>query len=223
MNDVSVAGLYDVSQTRAAALFCGVSYPWAAMSRLSEFLAALCDTLSPEEFEQRENGVFVARDAQVADNAILTAPCIVDHEAELRCGAFLRGGVLVGRRAVVGNSCEVKNAVLFDRAQVPHFNYIGDSVIGYCAHFGAGAVTSNLKSDRSFVTVKAGDVWFDTGRKKVGAFVGDGAEIGCGAVLCPGAVIGKGATVYPQSVVRGFVPHNHIYKTATRVVKKEAR
>ena len=223
MENITVCGLYDLSRTRAAAIFDNVKYPWAILDRLEAFLAVLGRSLPREEFEERSPGVFVARDAVVAENAVLCAPSIVDHETELRPGAYLRGGVLVGKNAVIGNSCEIKNALLFDGAQVPHFNYVGDSVLGYYAHLGAGAATSNFKSDGSCVTIRAGDVCFDTARNKVGSFLGDGAEIGCGAVLCPGTIIGRSATVYPQSMVRGYVPPNHIYKDAGRIVRKQAR
>ncbi len=223
MEEITVSGLYNLSHTRAAALFSRVKYAWAILDDLEPFITLLCNSLPPEEFEQREAGVFVARDAMVSENAVLCAPSIVDHEAELRTGAYLRGGVLVGKNAVIGNSCEIKNALLFDGVQVPHFNYVGDSVLGYYAHLGAGAVTSNFKSDGSCVTIHVGDICFDTGRKKVGSFIGDKAEIGCGAVLCPGTVIGRRATVYPQSMVRGYVPPDHIFKDANRVIRKQLR
>ena len=223
MDEFTVCGLYDLSRTRAAAIFENVKYPWAILGCLEAFTAAIGRALPRDEFEEREAGVFVARDAVIADSAVLCAPSIVDHETELRPGAYLRGGVIIGKNAVIGNSCEIKNALLFDGAQVPHFNYVGDSVLGHYAHLGAGAVTSNFKSDGSCITIHAGDICFDTARKKVGSFLGDFAEIGCGAVLCPGTIVGRGATVYPQSMVRGYVPPNHIYKDACRVVRKQAR
>ena len=164
--------------------------------------------------------VWAAKTARIAKSAYLGGPCIIGPGTEVRHGAFIRGAALVGEGCVVGNSVELKNCVLFDGAQVPHFNYVGDSVLGWKAHLGAGAVTSNVKSDKSLVVVKAAGEELPTGRKKVGAMVGDGAEVGCNSVLCPGSVLGRGAQVYPTSCVRGYVPENHIYKAAGNIVAR---
>ena len=176
--------------------------------------------LAAAEYDQPQPGVWVAKTAKVAPTALLGAPCIIGPEAEVRHCAFIRGSALVGAGAVVGNSVELKNCILFDGAQAPHFNYVGDSILGVKAHLGAGAVTSNLKSDKSLVVVKNGEETIATGRKKLGALVGDGAEVGCNSVLCPGAVLGRGCQVYPASCVRGAVPAGHIYKGPGKLAKR---
>lgn len=196
------------------------TYPWEALAGLADFIRTLGASLPAAEYEQRAADVWIAKTAKVAPSAFLTGPLIVCPEAEIRHCAFVRGSVIVGAGAVVGNSVELKNCVLFDGVQVPHFNYVGDSVIGYRAHFGAGAVTSNVKSDKTLVVIRAGGVTLETGRKKVGAMLGDYAEVGCNSVLNPGTVIGCGSRVYPLSSVRGFVPENHIFKTQDQIVPK---
>ncbi len=217
MEALTVSALLDLQHTAAASLFAAKQYPWEVLDEIGDFLRALGAKLDPAVFEERLPGVWVARDAVVAPTACLTAPCIIDRQAEVRHCAFLRGNALVGKQAVVGNSTELKNVLLFDRVQVPHYNYVGDSVLGYHAHMGAGAVTSNVKGDGSPVTVHAGDEALPTGRKKFGAILGDGAEIGCNAVLNPGTVIGRGTRVYPLSMVRGFVPSGRIWKTGGEI------
>lgn len=220
MEALCPTALFDLDHTIAAPLFAGCRRPWEILPALREYLLALGARLDPAEFEEREPHVWIARDAVVAPTASLTGPCIVDREAEVRHCAFVRGSALIGKGAVVGNSTELKNALLFDRVQVPHYNYVGDSILGYLAHLGAGAVTSNVKSDRTPVTIRVGQTAVETGLKKLGALVGDGAEIGCGAVLNPGTVVGRGSTVYPLSMVRGFVPEHSIYKKRGEVVEK---
>ncbi|MBE6632850.1 MAG: UDP-N-acetylglucosamine pyrophosphorylase [Ruminococcaceae bacterium] len=187
-------------------------YPWEALEGLSEELYRLGRSLSREEYRQVEAGVWVARTARVAPTAVITAPAIIGAETELRPGAFLRGSTLVGRRCVVGNSTELKGCILFDGVQVPHYNYVGDSVLGYQAHMGAGAVTSNVKGDKSLVAVRSPWGTLETGRKKCGAMLGDYAEIGCHAVLNPGSVVGVSSRVYPLVSVRGTVPEGCICK-----------
>lgn len=204
--------LWDVSHTLAAPLLEKAEYPWLALGEIKAFILAIGPVLPRDEYEEREKGVWIARDAVIAPSALVGAPCIIGHEAEIRHCAFIRGSALIGQKAVVGNSTEVKNAILFDRVQVPHFNYVGDSILGFCAHLGAGAVTSNVKSDKSLVTVRHGEERLETGLKKMGAMVGDYAEVGCNSVLNPGTILGKHVMVYPLSRVRGVIPENHILK-----------
>lgn len=210
--------LLDTTRTLAASLFDGVRYPWEALPALADYIRALGPGLDADAYEQVAPDVWIARDARVAASASISGPCIIDHGAEIRHCAFIRGSALVGRGAVVGNATELKNALLFDRVQVPHYNYVGDSVLGYCAHMGAGAITSNVKSDKSPVTIRDGAKLVETAMKKFGAILGDHAEIGCNSVLCPGTVIGRGSIVYPTSCVRGVVPQGHIYKKSDAVV-----
>lgn len=212
--------LFDLSHTLSAPLFEGKQWPWEVLDELKEFIATLGNTLSKEEYNQIAPMVWIAKDAKVAESASITGPCIIGPGAEIRHCAFIRGSVLVGAGAVVGNSVELKNCILFDGAQVPHFNYIGDSILGYKAHLGAGAVTSNLKSDKSLVFIKHGQDALATGRKKLGALVGDEAEVGCNSVLCPGTVLGRCSQVYPTSCVRGVVKEQHIYKDAQHIVPR---
>ena len=212
--------LFDMTKSIAAPIFEGVSYPWEVLPEIGAFVVKLGQSLSEEEYERAGKDVWIARDAIVAPTASITGPTIIDHGAEIRHCAFIRGKAVIGKNCVVGNSVEVKNAILFDNAQVPHFNYVGDSVLGYRAHMGAGAVTSNVKGDRQPVVVHRGSERMETGLKKLGAMLGDYAEIGCGAVLNPGAVIGRGAQVYPLVSVRGTVPANCIHKGGSVVEKR---
>lgn len=216
----STQALFDLSRTMAAPLLAGTTFPWEALAGLEKFIFQLGESLSSEQYERMGDYVWAAKTARIAKSAYLGGPCIIGPGTEVRHGAFIRGAALVGEGCVVGNSVELKNCVLFDGAQVPHFNYVGDSVLGWKAHLGAGAVTSNVKSDKSLVVVKAAGEELPTGRKKVGAMVGDGAEVGCNSVLCPGSVLGRGAQVYPTSCVRGYVPENHIYKAAGNIVAR---
>ncbi len=208
----TTAELFDLSHTAARPLLEGTVYPWEALGGIGEFVAELGRTLDPEEYELRGDQVWVHKTAVIYPNNFMAGPCIIGPETEVRPGAFIRGKVLVGARCVVGNSTELKNAILFDVVQVPHYNYVGDSILGYHAHLGAGALTSNVKSDKSLVTVRAGEEKIETGLKKFGAMVGDGTEVGCHAVLNPGTVLGRGCRVYPLSMVRGFVPAGHLVK-----------
>ena len=211
--------LFDMGYTQAAGYLSAYTYPWEALAGLKAFIRGLGNLLDKREYSEIAHETWVHRSACLAPSACILAPCIIGAETEIRHGAFLRGGVLLGKNCVVGNSTEVKNSILFDGAKAPHFNYVGDSILGFNAHLGAGAITSNVKSDKSLIVVKCGDEEVQTNLKKVGAFVGDCTEIGCNSVLNPGAVIGKNATVYPLSSVRGFVPQNSIYKNGKIVPK----
>ncbi|MBR5110338.1 MAG: UDP-N-acetylglucosamine pyrophosphorylase [Clostridia bacterium] len=212
--------LYDLSHTLAAPLLEKTEYPWEALEGIKDFILALGPALPRDEYDEVKPGVWVAKDAVVYPSALLNAPCIIGHKTEVRHCAFIRGSALVGDGAVVGNSVEIKNAILFDGVQVPHFNYVGDSVMGYKSHMGAGSVTSNVKSDKTLVVVKDGKEEIATGRKKFGAMVGDGVEVGCNSVLNPGTVLGPRASVYPTSCVRGVIPADHIFKNKNEIVPR---
>lgn len=216
---IEIRDLFDLSKTIAAGFFEGKRYPWEGLPGLADGIRALGATLSREEYDHPDAEIWIARDAKVAPTACLNGPLIVDHGAEIRHCAFIRGSAVVGRGAVVGNSTELKNCVLFDGAQVPHFNYVGDAVLGARAHMGAGAVTSNVRSDGKNVVVHA-DVDIETGLRKLGAMLGDRAEVGCNSVLNPGTVLGRDCIVYPTSCVRGVVPEGHIHKADGRIVRR---
>lgn len=218
---VKIEELLDLSKTIAAGLFEGKTYPWEVLDDIKPFILKLGETLSPEEFDHPSEGVWIAKDAKVFPSAYIGAPCIIDHEAEVRHCAFIRGSAIVGKKAVVGNSVELKNVVLFDNVQTPHYNYVGDSVLGFKAHMGAGSITSNVKSDKTLVTVKTPEGNIETGRKKFGAILGDRVEVGCNSVLNPGTVVCRDSNIYPTSSVRGTVPAESIYKAAGNVVKKK--
>ena len=218
--DVTVSGLLDLSKTIAAELFDGIEYPWQALDLISDYIKKLGPTLPKDEYDEIAPEVWVAKDATVFPSAYIKRPCIIDHGTEVRQCAFIRGSAIVGKNAVVGNSTELKNVVLFDNVQVPHYNYVGDSILGFKAHMGAGSITSNVKSDKTLVVVKNGDEHIETKRKKFGAILGDNVEVGCNSVLNPGSVIGRGASIYPLSCVRGVVPAGHIYKSADNIVER---
>ncbi len=206
------AELYDLSRTAARPLLEKTEYPWEALPEIGGFILELGKTLPAGEYEQRGQDVWVHRTAKIYPNNYIAGPCIIGPETEVRPGAFIRGKALVGANCVVGNSTELKNVILFDNVQVPHYNYVGDSVLGYKSHMGAGSLTSNVKSDKTLVTVRAGEEKVETGLKKFGAMLGDNVEIGCNSVLNPGTVVGKGSRVYPLSMVRGLVPAGAIFK-----------
>ena len=220
MDNFKICNMLDLSHTIAAKLFEDKKYPFEALPEIGAFLVALGKTLDKAEFDQVQENVWVAKDAKVAKTAHLGGPLIIDKGAEIRHCAFIRGNAIIGKGAVVGNSTELKNVVLFDKVQVPHYNYVGDSILGYKAHMGAGSITSNVKSDKTPVKIKGNGWEIDTGMKKVGAFLGNEVEIGCGSVLNPGTVIGPGSQVYPLSSVRGVVPAGSIYKKAGEIVAK---
>ena len=213
--------LLDLDKTIAAKLFDGKTYPWEALDGIKSFILELGATLSADEYDHPEDGVWIAKDAKIFPSAYIGAPCIIDHGAEVRHCAFIRGNAIVGKNAVVGNSTELKNVVLFDNVQVPHYNYVGDSILGYKAHMGAGSITSNVKSDKTLVTVHIPDAPIETGRKKFGAILGDNVEVGCNSVLNPGTVVGRCSNIYPVSCVRGVVPANSIYKAKDNIVAKK--
>lgn len=217
---ITVKNLFDLDKTIASALFSQISYPWEALGEIGSFIISLGKTLSPDKFIMRGENIWISKSADVAPSASITGPCIIDAETEVRHCAFIRGNVIVGKGCVVGNSAEIKNSVLFDGVQVPHYNYVGDSILGYKSHMGAGSITSNVKSDKTLVVIKNGGESIPTGRKKVGAMLGDFVEIGCNSVLNPGTVIGKRSSVYPVSCVRGVVPEDCIYKNGGEIVKR---
>ena len=213
--------LFDLSKSVAESFLSQFIYPEEALFDLSFFIAELGSKLDKEKYTEVKKNVWIAKSAKVSSNATILPPCIIDENSEIRQCAFIRGSVIVGKSCVVGNSSEVKNSILFDSVQVPHFNYVGDSILGFKSHLGAGAVTSNVKSDKSNVSIVRDGEKIVTNRKKLGAMVGDGVEVGCGAVLCPGTIIGKDTTVYPLSLVRGYVPAKSIFKDKNNIVVKE--
>jgi len=219
MDAIRVCDLFDLNHTRAAEMFEGCEYPWEALSKIKETVLAIGRSLDESVYERRGDDVWIARSAAIAPTASIAGPCIIGENTEVRPGAFLRGSILVGDHCVVGNSTELKNVILFDGVQVPHYNYVGDSILGYKAHMGAGAITSNVKGDKKPVVVH-GEACYETGRKKFGAMLGDYAEIGCNSVLNPGTVIGRDSQVYPLSCVRGVIPARSIVKGERGVFKK---
>ena len=202
--------LFDISHTIAEDLLSKCEYPHEALSKIGEFIKEYSSSLD-ESFKEISNGVFVADDAKIWEGVTIVGPTIIGHKAEIRPGAFIRGNVIVGNGAVIGNSTELKNSIVFDEAQLPHYNYVGDSIIGYKSHMGAGAIASNLRLDKKEITLKSGDENMDSGLRKIGVFLGDNAEVGCGSVLCPGSIVGREALVYPLSMVRGSIPERTIY------------
>lgn len=220
MEECKIINLYNLNETIAAPLFEGLTYPWEALPKIKAFIIQLGNTLPADKFNKIGEDVWIAKSAKVAPTAYINGPAIVDEEAEIRHCAFIRGSAIVGKGAVVGNSTELKNVILFNKVQVPHYNYVGDSILGYKAHMGAGSITSNVKSDKKLVVVKTPKENIETGIKKFGAMVGDEVEVGCGSILNPGSVIGSHTNIYPLSSVRGYVPANSIYKKQGEVVEK---
>lgn len=220
MEDCKVCNLYDLEETIAKDLLEGVTYPWEALPKISDFILELGRTLDEDKYKKTGENIWVAKTAKVAPTASITGPAIIDENAEIRHCAFIRGKAIVGKNAIVGNSTELKNVILFNNVQVPHYNYVGDSILGYKAHMGAGSITSNVKSDKKLIVVKTKEEKIETGLKKFGAMIGDSVEVGCGSVLNPGSVIGKNSNIYPLSSVRGVVPKNSIYKNKNEIVEK---
>ena len=218
--ELRITDLLDLSHTMAGEYLSGFSYPWEALDGIKELIISLGGKLSGEEYDEVSPQVWVHKTATVAPTAFLGAPCIIGAETEVRHCAFIRGSALVGKKCVVGNSVELKNVILFDNVQTPHYNYVGDSILGYKSHMGAGSITSNVKSDKTLVVIKNGDEHIPTGIKKVGAMLGDYVEVGCNSVLNPGTVIGRHSNVYPTSCVRGVIPENCIWKTGGVIVRK---
>lgn len=217
---ISISELYNLEETIAAELFQNMAYPWEALPRIHDFIISLGSRLPKDVFKEAGEHIWVAKSAKVAPTACLNGPLIVDEEAEIRHCAFVRGNAIVGKGAVVGNSTELKNVILFNKVQVPHYNYVGDSILGFKAHMGAGSITSNVKSDKTLVVVKGEGISMETGLKKMGAMLGDNVEVGCNSVLNPGTVIGRNTNIYPTSMVRGVVPANRIYKKSTEISEK---
>ena len=218
--NLNTTGLFDLSRTLAGEYLARFEYPWQALDGIKELILRLGPALG-EEYEELGAGIWVHQTAQIAHSAFLGAPCIIGPNTEVRHCAFIRGSALVGANCVVGNSVELKNVILFDSVQTPHYNYVGDSILGYKSHMGAGSITSNVKSDKTLVSVRDGGEKIETGRKKFGAILGDFVEVGCNSVLNPGTVIGPRSNIYPLSCVRGAVPADSIYKTGGVIVKKE--
>ncbi|MFR0073304.1 MAG: UDP-N-acetylglucosamine pyrophosphorylase [Blautia caecimuris] len=220
MKDFTIEKLLDLKETMAAELFEGKTYPWEVLPEIKDFILKLGKTLDPDEYEYREGDIWIAKSAKIAPTACINGPAIIGKDTEVRHCAFIRGNAIVGEDCVVGNSTELKNVVLFNCVQVPHYNYVGDAVLGYKSHMGAGSICSNVKSDKQLVVVKDGEEKIETGLKKFGAMLGDHVEVGCGSVLNPGTVIGRNSNIYPLSPVRGCVPADSIYKSRTEIVSK---
>ncbi|MDY5955686.1 MAG: UDP-N-acetylglucosamine pyrophosphorylase [Frisingicoccus sp.] len=221
MENLLIKNMYDLNETIAADLFEGLDYPWQALPKIGDFIKKLGPSLPKEEYDQIGEDVWIAKSATVFPSAYVHGPAIIGKEAEVRHCAFIRGNAIVGEGAVVGNSTELKNVVLFNKVQVPHYNYVGDSILGYKAHMGAGSITSNVKADKQLVKVHTGEVHIETGLKKFGAMLGDNVEVGCNAVLNPGTVIGRESNVYPTSMVRGVVPAKSIFKNTGEIISKK--
>lgn len=220
MIECKIKNLYNLEETMAKPLLENLTYPWEALPKISEFIIELGNKLDKEIYELRGKDIWIAKSANIYPTAYIKGPAIIGENAEIRHCAFIRGNAIVGNNAVVGNSTELKNVILFNNVQVPHYNYVGDSILGYKAHMGAGSITSNVKSDKKLVIVKNGKETIETGLKKFGAMVGDNVEVGCGSVLNPGTVVGKNTNIYPLSSVRGVVSANSIYKNQNEIVEK---
>ena len=218
--EMTVAKMYNLDETIAKDIFEGVTYPWEVLPKISDFIVKLGETLPADEYDKVGENVWIAKSAKVFESAYIHGPAIIGKDAEVRHCAFIRGNAIVGEGAVVGNSTELKNVILFNKVQVPHYNYVGDSVLGYKSHMGAGSICSNVKSDKKLVVVKDSDEKIETGLKKFGAMLGDHVEVGCGSVLNPGTVIGRNTNIYPLSPVRGCIPADSIYKNAAEIIKK---
>lgn len=220
MEKLTIRNLYDLQETIAKEIFDGLTYPWEVLPKISAFIVKLGNSLPEDIYEKRGENVWIARSAKVFPSAYINGPAIIDEDAEVRQCAFIRGNAIVGKGAVVGNSTELKNVILFNKVQVPHYNYVGDSILGFKAHMGAGSITSNVKSDKTLVVVKSEEGNIETGLKKFGAMLGDNVEVGCNSVLNPGSVIGRETNIYPLSRVRGYVPAGCIYKDKDNIVEK---
>ena len=220
MKELTIEELYTLDETIARDIFEGVTYPWEVLPKIGSFILELGAKLSEDEYEKQGENVWIAKNATVAPTAYINGPAIIGKDAQIRHCAFIRGNAIVGEGAVVGNSTELKNVILFNKVQVPHYNYVGDSILGYKAHMGAGSITSNVKSDKTLATVKTPNGAIEKGLKKFGAMLGDEVEVGCGSVLNPGTVVGKHTNIYPLSMVREFIPANSIYKKRGEVAEK---
>ena len=219
MDKIKNTDLFNLDETDAAELFSRADYPWEILPMIGDYIKELGEKLDEDKYYRRGENIWIARDAVIFDSAYIKGPCIIGEKAEVRQCAFIRGNAIVGKNCVVGNSTELKNVILFNNVQVPHYNYVGDSILGYKAHMGAGSITSNVKSDKTLVVIK-GEEKYETGLKKVGAILGDGVEVGCNSVLNPGTIIGRNSNIYPLSPVRGVIPENCIFKNAEVIVAK---
>ena len=222
-NIPTVQELYDLSRSIAGEYLSRFTYPWEALEKLKSFIIELGNSLPKDEYDNPSENVWIAKDAKVAPTACINGPCIIDHGAEIRHCAFIRGSAIIGKNSVFGNSAEIKNSIIFDDAQTPHYNYVGDSILGWHSHMGAGSITSNVKSDRSNIVIRCGKEVVETGRYKIGAMLGDYVEVGCNSVLNPGTVVGKNSSIYPLSSVRGVIREQSIYKSADNIVLKDQR
>lgn len=220
MENLQISQLYDLNETIAAEIFEEKTYPWEVLSEIKDFIVKLGKSLPKDKYDEVEKNIWIAKSAKVMKTAYINGPVIIDEDAEIRHCAFIRGNAIVGKGAVVGNSTELKNVILFNKVQVPHYNYVGDSILGFKAHMGAGSITSNVKSDKTLVVAKGENGKIETGLKKFGAMLGDHVEVGCNSVLNPGTVVGRNSNIYPTSMVRGFVPANSIYKKGTEITDK---
>jgi NDP-sugar pyrophosphorylase family protein len=220
MEECKIENLYNLNETIAKDVFDGCTYPWEVLPKIKDFIIYLGNTLSKEEYDKIGENVWIAKTAKVAPTAYINGPAIIGKNAEVRHCAFIRGNAIVGENAVVGNSTEIKNDILFNNVQVPHYNYVGDSILGYKSHMGAGSITSNVKSDKTNVVIKNGEEKIETGRKKIGAILSSRVEVGCGTILNPGSVVGHDTNIYPLSMVRGCIAPNSIYKNAGEIAQK---
>ena len=220
MTEWRIEDLYDLKETIAVDIFDGLKFPWEVLPKIKDFIIKLGETLPEDRYERKGENIWIAKSAKVFPSAYIAGPCIIDEDAEVRHCAFIRGSAIVGKGCVVGNSTELKNVILFNKVQVPHYNYVGDSILGFKAHMGAGSITSNVKSDKTLVVVKSDGENIETGLKKFGAMLGDNVEVGCNSVLNPGTVIGRSTNIYPTSCVRGYIPANSIYKDSSNIIKK---
>ena len=220
MEECKIKNLYNLNETIAKELLESITYPWEALTKIEKFIIEIGNKIDLDKYEKKGENIWIAKSAKVASTAYINGPAIIGEDAEIRHCAFIRGKAIVGNGAVVGNSTELKNVILFNKVQVPHYNYVGDSILGYKAHMGAGSITSNVKSDKKLVIVKSKDEEIETGLKKFGAMLGDNVEIGCNSVLNPGTVIGRNTNIYPLSSVRGVIPQKSIYKNKNEIVEK---
>lgn len=220
MTEWRIEDLYDLKETIAVDIFEGLKFPWEVLPKIKDFIIKLGETLPEDRYERKGENIWIAKSAKVFPSAYIAGPCIIDEEAEVRHCAFIRGSAIVGKGCVVGNSTELKNVILFNKVQVPHYNYVGDSILGFKAHMGAGSITSNVKSDKTLVVVKSDGENIETGLKKFGAMLGDNVEVGCNSVLNPGTVVGRSTNIYPTSCVRGYIPANSIYKDSSNIINK---
>ena len=220
MTEWRIEDLYDLKETIAVDIFDGLKFPWEVLPKIKDFIIKLGETLPEDRYERKGENIWIAKSAKVFPSAYIAGPSIIDEDAEVRHCAFIRGSAIVGKGCVVGNSTELKNVILFNKVQVPHYNYVGDSILGFKAHMGAGSITSNVKSDKTLVVVKSDGENIETGLKKFGAMLGDNVEVGCNSVLNPGTVVGRSTNIYPTSCVRGYIPANSIYKDSNNIINK---